>query len=273
MKELYCVIGNPIAHSLSPVMHTALLEQNHLNASYVPFLIEKQNFKPAIEGMKALGVSGFNVTSPFKEVVLPFLDALDSEAKACGAVNTVVARNGRWIGYNTDGVGFLQGLESIRKITETDQILILGAGGASKAIFHALMHHTNAKVTVANRTFEKAVKMVAGTAHRAISLAEAESQITDFTIVIQTTSSGLTKENEALPIRLHDVTAGTIVSDIIYNPAETPFLKEAKAYGAVTQNGLPMFVNQAAIAFELWTGIEADRDLMRNIVLKQLGGK
>lgn len=273
MKELYCVIGSPIAHSLSPVMHTALLEQNQLNASYVPFLIEKQDFTTAIEGMKALGISGFNVTSPFKEDILPFLDALDPEAKACGAVNTVVATNGRWTGYNTDGVGYLQGLESIRKITETDQILILGAGGASKAIFHALMHHTNAKVTVANRTLEKAVKMVAGTAHRAIGLAEAESQLADFTIVIQTTSSGLTKENAALPIRLHDVTAGTIISDIIYNPAETPFLKEAKARGAITQNGLPMFINQAAIAFELWTGIKADRALMRNIVLKQIGGK
>lgn len=273
MKKLYCVIGNPIAHSLSPAIHTALLEQNKLDASYVPFLLNKASFTPAVEGLKALGVSGFNVTSPFKEAILPFLDQLDSEAAACGAVNTVVVKEGRWLGYNTDGVGYLQGLQNIRPITENDQILVLGAGGASKAIYHALKHHTNASLTVANRTLEKAMKMVEGPGHQAMSLVEAESQIANFTIIIQTTSVGLTKENAELPIRLHDLTAGTIVSDIIYNPSETPFLKEAKIYGAITQNGLPMFVNQAAIAFQLWTGIEADRELMRNTVLKQLGGK
>ncbi|AQY51210.1 shikimate 5-dehydrogenase [Listeria weihenstephanensis FSL R9-0317] len=273
MKELYCVIGNPIAHSLSPVMHTALLEQNKIDASFVPFLIKEGTFTTVMEGLKALGISGFNITSPFKEDILPFLDELDPEAESCGAVNTVVSQNGRWKGFNTDGIGYLEGLQDIRAITEADRILIVGAGGASKAIFQALTHHTDARLTVANRTLEKAVQMVEGTAHKAISLADAESQIANYTIVIQTTSSGLTKENANLPIRLHDLTAGTIVSDIIYNPAQTPFLKEAKAYGAVTQNGLPMFVNQAAIAFELWTGKKADRDLMREIVLKQLGGK
>ncbi|MBC2172586.1 shikimate dehydrogenase [Listeria booriae] len=272
MKKLYCVIGNPIAHSLSPAMHTALLEKNQLDASYVPFLLEEETFADAMLGLKTLGISGFNITSPFKEKILPFLDAIDVEAKACGAVNTVVVRDGKWTGYNTDGAGYLEGLQTIKPITHTDQILILGAGGASKAIFHALANRTDAKITIANRTVEKAVSMVADTTHAAISLQEAETNLANYTIIIQTTSAGLTKENPELPISLQNLAPGTIASDIIYNPAKTAFLEEAETHGAIIQNGLPMFVNQAAIAFQLWTGLDADRELMKQIVLKQVGG-
>ncbi|MBC1211669.1 shikimate dehydrogenase [Listeria booriae] len=272
MKKLYCVIGNPIAHSLSPAMHTALLEKNQLDASYVPFLLEEETFADAMLGLKTLGISGFNITSPFKEKILPFLDAIDVEAKACGAVNTVVVRDGKWTGYNTDGAGYLEGLQTIKPITHTDQILILGAGGASKAIFHALANRTDANITIANRTVEKAINMVAGTRHVAISLQEAETNLADYTIIIQTTSAGLTKENPELPISLQNLAPGTIASDIIYNPAKTAFLEEAETRGAIIQNGLPMFVNQAAIAFQLWTGLDADRELMKQIVLKQVGG-
>ncbi|MBC2390089.1 shikimate dehydrogenase [Listeria booriae] len=272
MKKLYCVIGNPIAHSLSPAMHTALLEKNQLDASYVPFLLEEETFADAMLGLKTLGISGFNITSPFKEKILPFLDAIDVEAKACGAVNTVVVRDGKWTGYNTDGAGYLEGLQTIKPITHTDQILILGAGGASKAIFHALASRTDANITIANRTVEKAVSMVADTTHAAISLQEAETNLANYTIIIQTTSAGLTKENPELPISLQNLAPGTIASDIIYNPAKTAFLEEAETHGAIIQNGLPMFVNQAAIAFQLWTGLDADRELMKQIVLKQVGG-
>ncbi|MBC2367993.1 shikimate dehydrogenase [Listeria booriae] len=272
MKKLYCVIGNPIAHSLSPAMHTALLEKNQLDASYVPFLLEEETFADAMLGLKTLGISGFNITSPFKEKILPFLDAIDVEAKACGAVNTVVVRDGKWTGYNTDGAGYLEGLQTIKPITHTDQILILGAGGASKAIFHALANRTDANIAIANRTVEKAVSMVADTTHAAISLQEAETNLADYTIIIQTTSAGLTKENPELPISLQNLAPGTIASDIIYNPAKTAFLEEAETRGAIIQNGLPMFVNQAAIAFQLWTGLDADRELMKQIVLKQVGG-
>ncbi|MBC2116639.1 shikimate dehydrogenase [Listeria booriae] len=272
MKKLYCVIGNPIAHSLSPAMHTALLEKNQLDASYVPFLLEEETFADAMLGLKTLGISGFNITSPFKEKILPFLDAIDVEAKACGAVNTVVVRDGKWTGYNTDGAGYLEGLQTIKPITHTDQILILGAGGASKAIFHALANRTDANITIANRTVEKAINMVAGTRHVAISLQEAETNLADYAIIIQTTSAGLTKENPELPISLQNLAPGTIASDIIYNPAKTAFLEEAETHGAIIQNGLPMFVNQAAIAFQLWTGLDADRELMKQIVLKQVGG-
>lgn len=272
MKKLYCVIGNPIAHSLSPAMHTALLEKKQLDASYVPFLLEEEKFADAMLGLKTLGISGFNITSPFKEKILPFLDAIDVEAKACGAVNTVVVRDGKWAGYNTDGAGYLEGLQTIKPITHTDQILILGAGGASKAIFHALANRTDANITIANRTVEKAKNMVADTTHAAISLQEAETNLADYTIIIQTTSAGLTKENPELPISLQNLAPGTIASDIIYNPAKTAFLEEAETRGAIIQNGLPMFVNQAAIAFQLWTGLDADRELMKQIVLKQVGG-
>ncbi|MBC2372019.1 shikimate dehydrogenase [Listeria booriae] len=272
MKKLYCVIGNPIAHSLSPAMHTALLEKNQLDASYVPFLLEEETFADAMLGLKTLGISGFNITSPFKEKILPFLDAIDVEAKACGAVNTVVVRDGKWTGYNTDGAGYLEGLQTVKPVTHTDQILILGAGGASKAIFHALANRTDANITIANRTVEKAINMVAGTRHVAISLQEAETNLADYAIIIQTTSAGLTKENPELPISLQNLAPGTIASDIIYNPAKTAFLEEAETRGAIIQNGLPMFVNQAAIAFQLWTGLDADRELMKQIVLKQVGG-
>ncbi|EHX8323284.1 shikimate dehydrogenase [Listeria monocytogenes] len=271
--EKYVVIGNPIRHSLSPAMQNRIFQELGMNAEYNSVLIEEDAFETEIKKLMDSGVRGFNITTPFKERILPFLDELDNLAAASGAVNTVLKKEDKWYGFNTDGKGYLEGLEEIRSITEDDSILITGAGGASKAIYLALSTHTDAKITVANRTREKAIEMTKdNNNHHAITLEEAEKQLADFTIIIQTTSIGLEASKNKSPISLANVKQGTICSDIIYNPAETAFLKEAKKNGAITQNGLPMFVNQGALAFEIWTGIKPERSLMKEAVLEQLGG-
>ncbi|MBC6295873.1 shikimate dehydrogenase [Listeria sp. FSL L7-1517] len=271
--EKYVVIGNPIRHSLSPAMQNRIFQELGMNAKYDSVLIDEADFETEITKLMDSGVVGFNITTPFKERILPFLDELDSLATASGAVNTVLRKNKKWYGFNTDGKGYLEGLEEIRLITENDSILITGAGGASKAIYLALKNYTTAKITVANRTSEKAVEMTKNHSnHQAMTLDEAEKNLADFTIIIQTTSIGLEASKNKSPISLANLTKGTICSDIIYNPAETAFLKEAKKYGAITQNGLPMFVNQGALAFEIWTGVKPNRSLMKDAVLEQLGG-
>ncbi|EFR87672.1 shikimate dehydrogenase [Listeria marthii] len=271
--EKYVVIGNPIRHSLSPAMQNRIFQELGMNAEYNSVLIEEDAFETEIKKLMDSGVRGFNITTPFKERILPFLDELEDLAAASGAVNTVLRKEGKWYGFNTDGKGYLEGLEEIRPITKEDSILITGAGGASKAIYLALTSHTDAKITVANRTTEKAIEMTKGNPnHHAMTLQEAENELADFTIIIQTTSIGLEASKNKSPISLANVSKGTICSDIIYNPAETAFLKEAKKNGAITQNGLPMFVNQGALAFEIWTGIKPERSLMKEAVLEQLGG-
>ncbi len=271
--EKYVVIGNPIRHSLSPAMQNRIFQELGMEAEYKSVLIEEDAFETEIKKLMDSGIRGFNITTPFKERILPFLDELEPLAADSGAVNTVLRKDNKWYGFNTDGKGYLEGLEEIRPITKKDSILITGAGGASKAIYLALKNHTNARITVANRTANKAVEMTKDNDnHHAMTLQEAEKNLADFTIIIQTTSIGLEASKNTSPISLTNLTKGTICSDIIYNPAETAFLKEAKENGAIIQNGLPMFVNQGALAFEIWTGVKPERTLMKEAVLEQLGG-
>lgn len=143
--EKYVVIGNPIRHSLSPAMQNRIFQELGMNAEYNSVLIEEDAFETEIKKLMDSGVRGFNITTPFKERILPFLDELEDLAAASGAVNTVLKKEDKWYGFNTDGKGYLEGLEEIRSITKDDSILITGAGGASKAIYLALSTHTDAK--------------------------------------------------------------------------------------------------------------------------------
>ncbi|WP_167628904.1 shikimate dehydrogenase [Listeria valentina] len=264
----FAVIGNPIVHSLSPIMHQAAIQDLQLDAIYTRKKLSKELFDQEITDLLLSDLDGFNVTIPFKERILPYLDEVDSFAKKCGAVNTVVRRQNKWVGYNTDGRGFLEGLTEKRPLQDSDRVLIIGAGGASKGIYLALKESYNGEVTVANRTLSKAEEMLEPRSKdRAITLTEAANKLSQFTIIIQTTAVGLNAENSDLPLALDLLSSGTLVSDIIYNPFETPFLQEAKKRGAITQNGLAMFVNQGALAFKLWTEENPDRAVMRQAVL------
>jgi shikimate dehydrogenase len=277
MKKLYAVIGDPIAHSMSPAMHNDLFSFYKIDAHYQPLLVKKEQLKEAIIGLKAIGVSGFNVTVPHKTDVIPFLDEIDPLAEQIGAVNTVVNRDGALVGYNTDGLGFETGLKSIITNLSTQKILMIGAGGASRAIYYTLAKSGVAQIDICNRTVERAERLIQDCpykiASKALTLNQAEEELSHYSIIIQTTQVGMAPDFDSIPISLDRLDKGTVVSDIIYNPLEPKILIEAKRKGALVQNGVDMFVNQGALAFQYWTGIFPDTNKMKQIVLKQLGGK
>ncbi|PLT34627.1 shikimate dehydrogenase [Bacillus sp. V5-8f] len=277
MKKIYGVMGDPIEHSMSPEIHNDAFINHNINACYHHFHVRQAELADAVRGMKAIGVSGFNVTIPHKEAIIPLLDEVDELALAIGAVNTVVKRDGKLIGYNTDGNGFLQALREQYTVSMAGKkILIVGAGGAARGIYFTLVKEGADSVDIANRTLEKAEKLVAEcpypTNSRTLSITEAEEGLGDYDVIIQTTAAGMSPHIDASPIEITNIKKGAFVSDIIYNPLQTKLLKEAERHGAGIQNGLGMFAYQAALAFEIWTGIFPDTNRMKEIVLSKLGG-
>jgi shikimate dehydrogenase len=277
MKKLYAVIGDPIAHSMSPQMHNDLFQLYQIDAHYQPLLVKKENLREAVIGLKAIGISGFNVTIPHKTEIISFLDEVDPLAKQIGAVNTVVNLDGKLVGYNTDGLGFIAGLLSLVPEISTQKVLIIGAGGAARAIYYSLAMKGIQTLDICNRTVQKAKELILECPYtlrsNALSIYEAEGQLQHYDIIIQTTNIGMSPHLEQIPISLDGLKKGSIVSDIIYNPLETQLLKMAQKHEAMIQNGIDMFVHQGAIAFHYWTGILPDVKRMKQNVLEQLGGK
>lgn len=269
MKKWYAVIGDPISHSLSPFMHDHWFQQHGIDASYIPLHVEPAELQQAVRSMKLLGISGFNITLPHKQAVIPLLDHLDETAQHMNAVNTVVVKGGSFKGYNTDGDGFVRSLLSY-PVAKEKPLLIVGAGGAARGIAFALERAGFTDISITNRTFRRAQELAQETNSKALVMADAEAQLSDFDTIIQTTSVGLTEE--ALPLSLTHLGSGSVVADIIYNPLETPFLKQAKAKGCLVLNGVGMFVNQGAIAFEKWTGVRPDTEEMIKLITEKLGG-
>lgn len=273
MKNWFAVIGDPIKHSKSPEMHEFWYNELAIQASYVPIHVTKDNLQQAVTALKLLGVSGFNVTIPHKETIIPMLDEVDSLAAKMGAVNTVVRLpDGRLKGYNTDGEGFVKSLEAVIGDTKrTESVLIIGAGGAARGIAFALVAKGYTNITIANRTVEKAQIIVEelGLGH-AIGLSDAEHSLQNFSIFIQTTPAGLNSDEFALPFSMKKFPKQAVAADIVYNPLMTPFLQAAEKNGATIINGLGMFVHQGAIAFEYWLDVYPPIEKITNHLIKQL---
>lgn len=277
MNKLFGLIGNPVGHSLSPLMHNDAFKMLQLPYHYHAFAVEKERLKDAVVGMKALGISGFNVTIPHKVDVMNYLDKIDEEAKIIGAVNTVVLEDGHYVGYNTDGQGFYESLLELVGPTITGKkVLMIGAGGAARAIYTTLVRRGIDVVDMANRSNERANELVQHCQNNnkttIYSLEEAVQHTGEYDIIINTTSVGMSPATDEMPLSLENVKEQTVVADIIYNPLKTKWLQEAEQKGAIPLNGVPMFINQGALAFEKWTYIKPDRERMKNVVLEQLGG-
>jgi shikimate dehydrogenase len=232
----------------------------------------------AIKGMKALGIAGWNVTVPHKIAVMDFLDEVDEEAKQIGAVNTIENQNGKLIGHNTDGRGYVQSLiEETNEDITNKRFLIIGAGGAARGVITALLRYGIGDLTITNRTQDK-IEPLLELAKKFHTLAnsatrdEVERNLSTFDVLINTTSVGMSPHIEDSPLSLENIRAKAIASDLIYNPLQTKFLKEAELRGGISHNGIGMFVNQAALAFEHWTGVKPDHHRMRKLVLEKLGG-
>lgn len=256
------LIGYPVQHSLSPWIHEQFLSKSKLSGNYLLKEINlDQLFAEEIKKLREEKINGFNVTVPYKQTIIPYLDDLDTEAKEIGAVNTVVNRNGKWIGYNTDGKGYLRSLESSYPHlfeNKKKRILILGAGGAARGIYYALVTWGFHEVDIANRTTESALEIsklkTKNTITKVLSLDNAEQTITKYDCIIQTTSVGMNPGSEQSIITLDNLKTTQVLSDIVYQPIKTNFLTQAEKLGASIHLGHTMLLYQAQYAFEIWTG-------------------
>jgi shikimate dehydrogenase len=259
--RLYGIFGHPITHSLSPVMHTLAFQYHRLDCLYVPFPVLPERLPAAVAGAVALGICGFNVTIPHKETVLSLLDEVSAEARFVGAVNTVQVVDGRTVGYNTDGEGFLQPLRALRLPLTEMPVCILGAGGAARAITMALLQAGCPILTLTNRTYERGARLVYALREhfphaqlQALPFDRAAEVAQQSALIVNATSVGLHHTTGALlPERCFRT--GQVVYDIVYRPLYTPLLCAAQRCGATVVPGLDMLIGQGAEAFRLWTGL------------------
>ena len=267
--KLLGLIGHPVEHSLSPIMHNEALRDKNLNYVYLAFDVLPENLKYVVDGVKSLGtVGGFNITIPHKVEIMKYLDEIDKEAELIGAVNTVKIEKDRAIGYNTDGLGARMSLEEEIGKVEDKNILIIGAGGAARAVAFELAKNNH--LTIINRTVEKAellAKEISEKLNKHIYYNNLNIDIGDFDIIIHTTPIGMYPNVNVQPIiDTNKIEENMVVMDLIYNPEETVLLREAKKQGAKTINGLGMLVYQGAISFEIWTGVKPNIDVMKKAI-------
>jgi len=275
MKKWYAVIGDPISHSMSPSMHSQWFSDLSIDATYIPVRVKRENLSEAVQSLKLLGASGWNVTIPHKEAILPLLDHVDTSAERMGAVNTVVVEeDGTLTGYNTDGIGFVNALEEAMGSQNKDApIMLIGAGGAARGIAFALKTTGYTNISCSNRTISSAQRLIDDIGgSRAMSLGQAEDELAGYQIIIQTTPAGMVSAQMDKPLSLKNIRSSAIVADIVYNPLLTPFLAEAKDRGARCLNGVGMFVHQGAYSFQKWTNRKPDTKQTIEQVEQTLGG-
>jgi len=275
------IFGDPISHTLSPAIQNAAFRALGLNAVYLPFHVRadsKGALKTAVEAVRALDLLGVNVTIPHKERVVRLLDEVDPHAQDLGAVNTIVNRDGRLFGYNTDGAGYIL---SLRKETgfrpRGKKIVIIGAGGAARSILYSFLALSPSSVVLVNRTVKRADTLAAEFAGKfpvsietaGLERAQMEKALEGAGLVVNTTSIGMMGKGE-LGLPLEALSSKAVVSDIVYRPLVTGLMKGAEKLGLKTHGGLGMLVAQGAIGFELWTGKKAPVAVMEKAALKAL---
>ncbi len=253
------LIGYPIKHSLSPWIHKKFLRASNLEGEYSIIEIDPGlNFADQMEKFKQNRIDGFNVTVPYKQKIISYLDHVDEEAQNIGAVNTVVNRNGKWTGYNTDSIGYVRSLEAKYPEAFTQKstrILLIGAGGAARGIYYSLVSSGFKQIDIANRTTESAEKIAKHSYvnTNVLTLTSAERRLGRYDIIIQTTSVGMKPNEDRSIISLENLKESSIVSDIIYQPIKTKILSAAESKGASIHFGHTMLLYQAQYAFEIWT--------------------
>ncbi|TXK84060.1 shikimate dehydrogenase [Paenibacillus sp. N3.4] len=272
---LYGVFGDPIRHSRSPIMLNRAFSEARINAVYAAFHVLPQGLGDAVRGIRSLGYRGVNVTIPHKVEVMQYLDEIDEGARIVGAVNTIVNEGGKLVGYNTDGIGYVRSLkEETGIVLKGKTVLLLGAGGAARGVAYALAKEGVACIYLANRTKERAVELADTirpyTQAKGLGLDEVASVIAEVELVLNTTSAGMHPHVDELPMPTELLQPYHLVSDLIYNPRITKFLREAEARGARIHGGLGMFIYQGAYAFEYWTGSSAPVAAMRQVVEQSL---
>lgn len=277
--QIVGVIGDPVAHTRSPVMHNAAFAALGMDWVYVPFRVRSVDLRDAIRGFRAIGVRGVNATIPHKEPLVALVDALSPEAEFIGAVNTLVfGRDGSIYGDNTDAKGFLASIEEEKiPLPRNERVVVLGAGGAARAVIAALVGVGVGEIVIANRTLSRAERLAEEVTARtrvkswAVPLVDEvlSSLLRSSALLVNTTSAGMDgKEPLTLPADL--LYPPLTVYDVIYTPPETPLLKAAAANGCRVLNGVGMLVHQGALTFERWTGISPPIEVMREALTASL---
>ncbi|MBE3596845.1 MAG: shikimate dehydrogenase [Hydrogenibacillus sp.] len=274
--ELYALFGSPVGHSLSPEMQTAAFRERGRNAVYLAFDVKSERLKDAVSAIRALGIRGVNVTIPFKEAIIPHLDALDESARLYGAVNTIVVRDGLLVGHNTDGAGYIRSLEELFLIDWPKQrVVLLGTGGAMRAVAIALAQKGVRSITLLNRTEERAQALAVELSRFDVEIdverwANRRHVLDDKTLVVNGTPLGMIPRTDESPLPKEALHPGLIVSDLVYNPFKTRLLMDAENVGARVHPGIGMLVYQGALAYELWTGEKAPVPVMYQVARSNL---
>jgi len=271
------IIGDPVEHSLSPVMHNAAFKELGLNLVYMAFTVTTKELKTAIMGARSLGLTGLNVTMPHKNAVMNYIDEVDATAKGIGAVNTILSNHGKLIGYNTDGNGAMIALQENGVDPEGKKIVLLGAGGAAKAIAYHAAQDVD-ELVILNRSPEKAIKLDEALPQSfrkkvktgRLSFTVLKEELKEADILINATSVGMHPNVDISPVPSSLLRCDLCVMDIIYNPLETRLVIDAKSLGAKVVSGLEMLIYQGAVAFEIWTNCSAPIEVMRNAALNEL---
>ena len=273
--KTYCIIGDPIHHSLSPAMHNAAFAAKGLNSTYIAFRVPQNELKESIESLRSINIAGFNVTTPHKTNVMRYLDELEPVAKKASAVNTVNNIEGIFRGYNTDVYGFIEPLHKRHVDFRGMHVLLIGSGGAARAVVVALAEENAiAKIIIANRDVQRANELATlgdrlGMKCELVPFEKA----TDFSpacdLIVNATKLGMNNEPSVID-HLH-IQKGSIVYDIVYRPMVTDLIENAKYAQASVIYGYEMLIEQGAKAFEIWTGLSAPRDAMKKNLLGIFG--
>lgn len=269
------LIGHPVEHSFSPPMHNAAFEKLGMDYAYVAFDVDPNNLGSAIEGAKSLNIKGFNVTIPHKIEVMQFLDEIDEVAGLIGAVNTIDFKNMK--GYNTDGIGAVRAIEEVISIKDKN-VVIAGAGGASRAISFYLAKYGADSITILNRNVDRTISLAGDVLDsgliadvQADSISEINNYLSDADILVDTTPMGMHPHVDDEPIaRAEDMHEDLVVFDAVYNPNETVLIKEAIKAGAKPVYGIKMLLYQGAESFKIWTGVDAPVDEMEKALRQTL---
>jgi len=274
--KIYGIFGYPVEHTFSPGMHNSAFKKLGMDASYVPFAVPPEKLEDAVRAVLPLGLCGLNITVPHKERVLAFLDELSEEARVIGAVNTIEVRNGRLIGHNTDGRGFLRSLRERGGMDpKGKKFLFIGSGGAARAVGFSLALAGAAEIVFRDLDVRKASLLASdiqdktGVPAICITHEMLQEYATGADCLINATPLGL-KRTDPLPIPAAIVMPKHLLCDLVYNPPETALLKMARKKGAKRLPGLGMLLYQGVIAFEIWTGRKAPVLVMKNALSRQI---
>jgi len=264
-SEIFALLGNPVGHSLSPLMHNATFKRMNIAAQYVPFCV--RNLEDAVRGIRGLDIRGVSITIPFKTAVMPWLDEVDESSLRIGAVNTILHGDKDSLkGYNTDWIGLVRDLKESLEISGKT-FAILGAGGGARAAVFGIQKEGGIAI-VLNRSIEKGEKMARDFGCRFYPLLEIGNIEAD--CLINTTPVGMSPDREKSPLARESLVNFRWVMDIIYNPVKTKLLRDAEEVGCTVLSGVGMFVHQGAEQIKIWTGVDPPRSFMRHVVLERL---